>query len=293
MKLKPFGGALGAEIEGIDLRDVSDRDVENVRAALLEYEVLFFRETGLDDESQLALAARFGTPSVFPLARAMGKTEPDLQVIRDGPESPPATDYWHTDVTWTAQPPRAAFLRATVVPKQGGDTMWASTTAAYDALSAPMRAFLDGLSVRHDNTNFIAGMAEKIGEEAARSVAEKLRANYPPVVHPLVRTHPETGRRALLFGGHFMRAVEELTSYESDALLAFLWCYLDRPHFHARWQWAPGDLAIWDQYSTVHRGLSDHVSQEREVRRCLIDGERPLFSTAGATQASISGGARP
>lgn len=291
MRVKPLGGALGAEIEGVDLRAASDREIDEIYAALLEHEVVFFHDTGLDDEAHLALAGRFGTPSVFPLARAMGVTEPDLQVIHDGPESAPATDYWHTDVTWTAEPPRAAFLRATVVPDRGGDTMWASMTTAYEALSPGLRDFLDGLSVRHDNLSFIAGMADKIGEEAARPVAEKLRSAYPPVVHPLVRTHPETGRRALLFGGHFMRAVEELTEAESDALLAFLWRHLDRPELAVRWRWSPGDLAIWDERSTVHRGLADHYPREREVRRCVIDGDRPFFTPRASTRTRTQAGA--
>ena len=145
MQVTSIGGALGAEISGVDVRKLSDREVDEIRGSLVEKEVVFFRDTGLDDEGHLALAGRFGTPSVFPLSRAMGETKPSFQVIRDGPDSPPATDYWHTDVTWTAEPPTAAFLRATVVPERGGDTMWASMTAAYEALSPSVRRFFDDI----------------------------------------------------------------------------------------------------------------------------------------------------
>ena len=275
MQVEPLTGVLGAEISGVDVRDPSDREVADIRAALLEHEVVFFRETGLDDAGHLGFAGRFGQPSVFPLSRVMGETEPTFQAIRDDDTSPPSTDYWHTDVTWTAEPPTAAFLRATVVSDRGGDTMWGSTTAAFDALSPRMQDFLSGLRVRHDNTSFIAGMERKLGAEAARPIAEKLRAAYPPVEHPLIRTHPETGRRSILFGGHFMREIVGLPRPESDAILAFLSRHIDQPRFHVRWRWDPGDLAVWDERSTVHRGLSDHYPREREVRRCVIDGERP------------------
>lgn len=277
MRVKPLGGALGAEIEGVDVRALSDQEVKDVYSVLLEHEVVFFRETGLDDAGHLDLAGQFGTPSVFPLSRAMGDDQPSFQVIQDGPDSEPATDYWHTDVTWTPEPPRAAFLRATVVPDRGGDTMWGSMSAAYSALSEKMRAFFDTLTVRHSNESFIEGMEIKLGKEASRPLAEKLRETYPPVVHPLVRTHPETGRRALLFGGGFMEAVVGLSEAESESILAFLRRHIEQPIFHARWRWSVGDLAIWDERSTVHRGLSDHFPREREVRRCVIDGDRPFF----------------
>jgi taurine dioxygenase len=276
MQVRKVGEALGAEVQGADLCAPSAGEVKEIWSALLEHEVLFFRETGLDDESHMALAARFGQPSVFPMTRLLGETEPSFQVIADGPESPPGTDYWHTDVTWTAEPPKAAFLRAVVMPETGGDTLWGSMTAAYEALSPPVRRFFETLSIRHDNTSFIEGMFYKIGEEAAAQIAEGLRAQYPPVEHPLVRTHPETGRKALLFGGHFMRAVVGLEANESEALIEFLWKHVDQPRFHVRWSWRPGDLAIWDERSTVHRALSDHFPQRREVRRCVIDGDRPF-----------------
>jgi len=276
MEVRSFGSVLGAEILGVDVRDASNREIADIWAALVEHEVLFFRETGIDDAAHLAFAARFGTPSVFPVFKVMGETKPTFQTIADGPESPPSADYWHTDVTWTAEPPTAAFLRATVVPERGGDTMWGSMTAAYDALSPPMRRFLDGLSVRHDNASFIRGMETKMGMEAAAPIAARLREAYPAVVHPLVRTHPETGKKALLFGGRFMRAIEELSEPESDAVLAFLSRHIDQPVFHARWRWRAGDLAVWDERSTVHRGLSDHFPRAREVRRCVIDGDRPV-----------------
>ena len=276
MDVVPLGGALGAEIRGVDVRSPKDDEVAAIREALLENEVVFFRDTNLDDDGHLAFASRFGKPSVFPLFALQGETEPTFQTIVDGPESPPAADYWHTDVTWTAVPPMAAFLRATLVPDRGGDTMWGSMTAAYDALSDRMRVFCDGLTVRHDNTSFIRGLERKMGADAVASFANKLREAYPPVEHPLVRTHPETGRKALMWGGGFMREIVQLAKDEGEALFGFLGRHIDQSIFHTRWRWRVGDLAIWDERSTVHRALGDHFPRAREVRRCVIDGDRPV-----------------
>lgn len=282
MELQPFGECLGVEVKGIDLDTLTETETHALRKALLEHEVLVFRDTGLDDESHLAFASRFGAPSVFPMMKMMGDTKPTFQVIRDDQESKPEADYWHTDVTWTAEPPTAAFLRATIVPETGGDTCWGSMTAAFDALSPTMQNFLEGLRVWHDNTSFIEGMLRKRASEVEqiRPVAEKLRATYPGVEHPLIRTHPETGRRAILYGGHFMRHVVDMEPLESRAILDFLAQHIDQPRFHCRWKWKLGDLAVWDERSTVHRGRGDHYPQVREVRRCVIDGDRPYYQSA-------------
>ena len=274
----PVAGALGAEVRDIDLRSNDAEVYEDLRAAIHSYEVVFVRQAGLDEAEHLQLARRLGTPSVFPLARLRGETEPGFQVISDGPDSPPETDYWHTDVTWTAEPPKYALLAALVVPERGGDTLWASMTAAFDALSPVMQDLLRGLTVVHDNESFIAAMLRKIGEtDSSLALAAELRKACPPVVHPLVRTHPETGREALFLGGSFMRAIEGMTQEESDLLLGFLQRHIQDPRFHCRWRWQPGDLAIWDERSTNHRSAGDHFPQHRTIRRIEVDGDRPFY----------------
>lgn len=272
IRVHPMGGALGAEVRGAQLRSLSSMAAIALREALLDHGVLFFRDAGLGDDEHLRVAEAFGQPSIFPLSRMMGATEPTFQVIRDDADSPPSADNWHTDVTWIAEPPSMAFLRATLVPPTGGDTMWGSMTAAYEALSAPMKKLCDGLRVVHDNASFIRGMERKLGREGVAEIAGRLRKEYPPVEHPLVRLHPETGRRALLFGGNFMRRIVGLTSLESDRLLAFLHSHIAEPRFHVRWRWNEGDFVIWDERCTVHRALGDHFPQAREVRRCTVDG---------------------
>ncbi len=284
LTLRPISGTLGAEVTGADVRDVDDELFEQIHAALLEHEVLFFRDTKLSDEQHLALAERWGSVSVFPLMRALGSNEPSFQVIEDGPDSPPAADQWHTDVTWTPEPPKVALLRATLVPERGGDTLWGSMTAAYDALSAPIKTLLEGLRVHHDSSEFVASVVKKVGPEQAKelNIEEKLNALYPGVDHPMIRTHPETGKRAILFGGGFMRYVVGLEAHESDAILRMVTAHIEQPRFHCRWNWKPGDLAIWDERSTVHRAIGDHFPRKREVRRCVVDGDRPYFDATVA-----------
>jgi taurine dioxygenase len=275
MEIIPVAGALGAEIRGLDVR-ADDLDVAALRAAILDNEVVFLRGLHLDEDEQLTLGRALGTPSVFPVARLMGATEPTMTVIADGPDSPNAADEWHTDVTWTAEPPDFALLHMEETPERGGDTLWCSATAAYEALSPHLRGFLDGLTVTHDNEGFIRGLIEKTGDPE-HELVRKLRENYPPVVHPLVRTHPETGKRALLWAGRFIRRINELTEAENRALLGLLDNHVKDPRFHVRWHWSEGDLAIWDERSTLHRAAADHWPQRRVVRRLEIDGTRPFF----------------
>lgn len=269
--------ALGAEIRGVDLNAPSDSDIEKIHGALLENQVLFFRDTELSDEAHMAFANRFGQQSIFPLLKLMGHTEPSFQTLRDDETSLPGADDWHTDVTWTPEPPKMAFLRSTIVPDFGGDTMWGSMTAAYDALSPSLQAFFDGLTVLHDCESFIRGMELKMGHAGAHEsgLAGKLRAGYPPVEHPLIRTHPDTGRKAIYYGGGFMRRIVGLQPHESDGVLNLLASHVTQPHFHFRWKWRVGDLAMWDERCTVHRALGNHYPRLREVRRCVVDGDRP------------------
>ena len=276
--ITPVSGSLGVEVHGVDLRDLDDATLEQVREALHEHEVIFFRGAGLEPDEQLALGRRFGSLSVFPMSKLLGVTEPKLQVIVDGPDSPPTADDWHTDVTWTACPPKYALLQADVVPERGGDTLWASMTTAYQALSPTMQKLVAGLDVWHDNESFIGGMQLKLGvNDQTEDLARRLREAYPPVRHPLVRTHPDTGRRALFLGGGFMRRVDGMTDDESAMLLGLLRRHIEDARFHCRWRWHPGDLAIWDERSTNHRSAADHFPQHRSIRRVEVDGDAPYF----------------
>ena len=277
----PIAGALGAEISGFDVRDPAP-GMPEVFDALHEHGVIFVRGAQLSEEEQLELGRHFGEPSLFPTARIFGMTEPATTEITDSAESPPRADYWHTDVTWTATPPAYALLQSTITCERGGDTLWASGGAIYDALSPAMQALLCTLTVRHDNESFIRGVLDKMGEEQAveYDLVERLQVEYPPVDHPLIRTHPVTGRRTVYWGGRFMKHIVELAPSESAAVMAMLADMLDDPRFHVRWRWTEGDLAIWDEAQTMHRSAGDHAGQLRSVRRIEIDGGRPFFDAA-------------
>jgi taurine dioxygenase len=275
MLIVPVTGALGAEIRGVDLRDPGF-DYDGVHRALLEHEVVFFRGVNLSEAEHLELGRRFGNPSIFPIARLMGQTEPTMTIIEDGPESPNQADAWHTDITWTAAPPNYALLHMEVKPDVGGDTLWCSATKAYELFSPAMQEFLSGLTVTHDNEGFISRMIAKTGDPD-HDLVHRLRDDYPPVIHPMVRTHPETGKRALLWAKNFIRRINELTDAENEVLLALLDEHVNDPRLHCRWQWIEGDLAIWDERSTLHRAAADHWPQRRVIRRLEIDGERPYF----------------
>jgi taurine dioxygenase len=265
-------------VTGVDLRTLDESRADELKAVLHDYEVLFFRGADLTGDEHLALGRAFGAVSIFPMARLRGQTEPTFQVIADGPDSPPEADDWHTDITWTAEPPKYALLCAEVMPERGGDTLWASMTAAYDALSPVMQNLLAGLEVVHDNTVFIDAVLRKTGGgDAVQQLVDELRAAYPAVTHPLVRTHPDTGRRALFLGGGFMRRIVGMTDKESHALLDLLARHIDDARFHCRWRWTPGDLAIWDERSTNHRNAGDYFPQVRRIRRIEITGDRPYF----------------
>lgn len=268
-------GALGAVVEGVDLRDPG-ADFDGVLQALLDHEVLIFPEVHLSEAEHLRLGCRFGVPSVYPVAAILGATEPTMTVLEDGPDSPNAADEWHTDVTWTAAPPAYALLHMEVAPELGGDTLWVSATKAYEALSRPVQDFLSGLRVVHHHEGFARRVAEKAGE-ARDVILEGLARDHPPVEHPLVRTHPETGRRALLFAPRFISHVVGLTPAESRAVLDLVGDHVKDVALQCRWHWSDGDLAIWDERSTLHRSAADHWPQRRVIRRLEIEGDRPFF----------------
>ena len=279
LSARPLGGHIGAVIEGVDLRDFGEETYEALRSALLEYEVIFFRGAHIDDDTHMAVARRFGRVSLFPVFALLGETEPALQVLHDTPESPPETDHWHTDVTWLPEPPALGFLRAVSIPERGGDTIWGSMTAAYEALSTKIQELVEGLEVHHDMDTFIRNAENKLGEEVRRrGLGRILREAYPEEVHhPLVRTHPETGRQALYIGGDADQPILGLADHEAQAVRDLISRQIEQPRFQIRWSWQEGDFAIWDERSTVHRAVSDHYPLEREMRRCVVDGDRPFF----------------
>lgn len=273
-------GALGAEISGLDLREtLSEETFGELSHALAANEVLFFRDQPLDGDQQLDIAKRFGEISLYPIEKFFGAEEPGHQVVVDDAENAPGVDMWHTDVTWLEKPPGVALITCLEVPAWGGDTMWASTTAAYEALSPALRDLLDGLECTHSCHESFAAIAER--KSGIEGLGERIKQAYPERNHPLVRTHPATGRRSLFMTDRgVMHRIAGLPASESDAILDFLDAHVAEPRFQIRWKWEPNQLAIWDERTTLHRGVSDHFPQRRVIRRCTVDGEAPFFDPA-------------
>jgi taurine dioxygenase len=271
MEIRTLTGALGAELSGVDLESIDDAGFKELADALWTHQVVLVRDQHLSEDGQRALARRFGTPSVFPVAAHFGGTEV-LGHIEDTADRPPKADGWHTDIPWIPTPPQVAILCALVIPPYGGDTMWADLHGAWDRLSPTMQSALDGLRVHHvPGEGFWGGVGQSMSVD---QVAE-LRAAFPGADHPLVRTHPITGRKALYVAGAFMESIVGMHDDESRMLLDWCQARIDDPNLQVRWSWQPGDVAIWDERSTNHRALSDHFPQHRMMRRCTVDGEVP------------------
>lgn len=275
VRVRRMTGSIGALIEGIDLREpLPDATFALLHGALTDHQVLFFRGQDLDEDQHRALATRFGTPSIYPAQRLAGDMR-EVSYIEDTAASPPKADAWHTDISWLPEPPAYAFLSARTIPEFGGDTMWASLFAAYDALSPALQVLCGSLTALHAPSPEQLAAFRRSGKFGP-DIAEKIAEIFQPVEHPLVRTHPVSGRQALFLSG-FLTRIVGLKDGESAMLLGYLNRLLDDPNLQVRWRWQANDFAIWDEASTNHRALSDHFPLHRMVRRCTVDGGKPFF----------------
>jgi len=269
---KPLSPSIGAEIHGLDLsRELDDQTVAEVRRALLTYKVIFFRDQDITRAQHIAFAHRFGELEIHP---ATPKAQPDPEVlhIAHGPDSRGKENAWHSDVTWRETPSLGSILRAVELPPVGGDTLFCDMYAAYDTLSPAMKDWVCGLSAVHDIARVFAG---RLGKDR-----EELHAKYPPMTHPVVRTHPETGRSALYVNTAFTDHIVGLSRKESDWLLAHLYAQAAIPEHQCRFVWRPNSIAFWDNRSSQHYAASDYFPQVRRMERVTIAGDRPYFDPA-------------
>jgi taurine dioxygenase len=265
-------GALGAEVTGIDLRlPIDDATFEQLEAGLLRHQVLFFRDQPIGPEHHRALALRFGEPVAHP-AYPTVEGFAEINILESTAENPTKIDTWHTDMTFLERPPLGSILRGRVIPQHGGDTMFASLFAAWDGLSDRMQRYLDGLLAVH---SFAHGFRHSLAEPGGwERLGDAVRAN-PPVLHPLVRTHPRSGRRALFVNRLFTTRIDGLCEAESDAVLAFLFNHLETPEFNCRFRWSADAIAFWDNRATLHRPVNDYFPAHRRMERITIVGDRP------------------
>lgn len=275
MKITPLGPAIGALVDQVDLtRALSDDSFAALHAALLQHQVLFFEGQDITPQQQRDLAARFGPLHIHPVYPQHPQV-PEIILLDTSLDNPPDNDNWHTDVTFISTPPMGAVLSAQLLPGCGGDTLWSSGVAAYQGLSEPWRRLLDPLTAEHDFLqSFPAWRFARTPEERVRW--EAARDKHPPVRHPVIRTHPETGRRGLFVNEGFTSRIVELNKSESDAVLAQLRAHAAKPEFTVRWRWKRHDLAIWDNRLTQHYATADYLPQRRVMHRATILGDPPF-----------------
>ena len=271
LEVSPLATPLGAVVGGVDLAgDLDDSAVADIRKALLDHKVLFFHDQRLDPVTQVALARRFGEPTeAHPVEPAV---EGHPEVLALDSEEGARADVWHTDLTFQEAPPLGAILHAVEVPDVGGDTLWADMAAAYDALSPALRGFLDGLTATHT-----PGKADTYFEQRDTTAGDKSAktASAPPMHHPVVRVHPETGRPSLFVNPLFTTKIDGLRRRESSALLDVVQQVATQPEHVVRWRWQAGDVAFWDNRCTMHYALLDYRSRRR-MERVAIEGDRPV-----------------
>jgi taurine dioxygenase len=270
MKIRRFAPALGAEIRGLDLsHGLDDAHAGEVRAALLEHGVLFFKEQSeIPPEVQVQIGRRFGSLHMHPAAPHM-PGHPEVFVIHAHKDSKVANgEFWHSDVSCDVEPPLGTILQIHILPAIGGDTLFANMYAAYDALSEPMKKMLGDLTATHESEHVYRGRYADRGVDDAGK-------EYPSAVHPVIRTHPETGRRAIYVNRTFTTRINELNDLESDAVLEMLCDHCEHVDFQIRLRWQKNDVAFWDNRCVMHRAIWDYWPNERKGRRVTIAGDRP------------------
>ncbi len=276
LEIEPLSPAIGAVLRGVNLAEqASDDLIGDIRAALLKHQVIFFEGQDFTPTQQRDFAARFGDLHVHPLYDR-DEGHPEIMIIDNHVDNPTDNNFWHTDVTFIDTPPMGSILAARQLPPVGGDTMWASMTTAYNALSKPMQKFLQGLEAVHDFAYAftVEGIA---ASQAGREKYEKAVAANPPVTHPVIRSHPETGEPGIFVNSVFTRRIKGLRREESKALMAFLNNHIQQPEFVVRWRWRPGDVAFWDNRNTQHRAVDDFLPHRRIMTRATVLGDKPAF----------------
>ncbi len=280
IEVKPIAGALGAEILGVDLADLDDATFEEIEAAWLEHLVVFFRNQELTPEQQIAFAKRFGAIHHHPFMKGMEQHPDILEIIKEEGDTKAFGEVWHTDQMFNPKPAKATILYAKETPDAGGDTMFANMYLAYETLSEPMKALLK------DVKTWNIGDRKKLGNGMARDGRyvgnEKMAAKVrdpgdveTEAAHPLVRTHPETGRKSIYIGNH-TQTLEGFNDAEAQPILAFLRAHAVEPEHTCRFRWEVGSLAIWDNRCTQHRALNDYHGKRRRMHRITIAGDTPF-----------------
>ena len=273
IKVEPVAGSLGAEICGVDLREpLAPEAYREIKQALLDNLVIFFRDQDITPEQQVAFGRNFGDLHIHPFIPSL-KEHKEIIVLKakdGGVENLRLANAWHEDLSYTYEPPLAAILRSVVCPERGGDTMWVNLYKAYDTLSEKMKEIIGGLKAWHDVTKTYR--RQELQQEGGAERYWKTFQKTPPALHPLVVTHPETGRKLLYVSELTTTHIEGLKANESDALLGMLFGHIDWKELHCRFYWRKNSIAMWDNRCTAHYAVGDYTTP-REMHRVTVLGE--------------------
>ena len=268
LELEPLSPTIGAEVHGVDLRErLSDDTIARLRQGLLDHKVLFFREQHITTEQHLEFGRRFGELEVHPVT-PLDQEHREVLYIRHDENRRGTENTWHSDVTWRPEPSLGSILRAREVPAVGGDTLFADMHAAYEGLPESVRSEIDGLAAIHDFTRVFGRFVD---EEQRQDMMRR----HPSVEHPVVRTHPETGRKGIYVNAAFTVAIKGVADSDSRRLLQLLYRQASVPEYQCRFHWRPDSIAFWDNRSTQHYAVSDYYPQVRVMERVTVAGDKP------------------
>ena len=276
IEVRPIAGSIGAEIHGVDVsQDLDDRTIGDIRQALLDHCVIFFRNQKLDAERHKAFSRRFGKLFIHPNYKGTQADPEVIQITREPGDKKIVGEEWHADTTMVPEPPLGAILYAIEVPPYGGDTLFANQYQAYEALSDGMKTMIGGLKALHSDRK-VAGPAAAMNAQRSTKVREDADWRETVSAHPVVATHPETGRKLLYVNHSYTTHFEGMTEDESRGLLDYLLQQGHRPEFTCRFRWEKGSIAFWDNRVCRHLAVHDSHQQRRYMRRTQISGSRPV-----------------
>ncbi len=274
LDIKPISGAVGAEIHGVDLKDnIPEEQFSEIKSAFGEYGVIFFRDQKLTPEQEITFARRWGEININRFFTKVDDYPEIAMVLKEPNQKKNIGGNWHTDHSYDTEPALGSILFAHEVPKSGGDTVFASMYSAYETLSDGLKGTLEGMSARHSSRHvFGPSRAEKEDDTVGR--IKNAEAANQDAVHPVVITHPETGRKALYVNPGFTLGFEGWTDAESQPLLEYLYAHATRPEFTCRFDWKPGSIAFWDNRATWHFAINDYHGEKRLMHRITIEGSK-------------------
>lgn len=278
LNIEIIKSSIGAIIQDVDLNTVDENTTQQIQQALLDHHVIFFRNQQLAPQAQAELARGFGSLHIHPIFPTV-ENVPEIIVLDSWKQDLRDNELWHTDVTFSKNPPLGCVLQAIKIPPVGGDTLWSSGVAAFAGLDQSLQQKLKGLTATHDIRQSFPIERFAHNDVERKKLEETFKRN-PPVVHPVVRTHPVTGQPILFVSEGFTTRINELEESESAELLQYLFAHATHEQFHLRWQWQEGDVAIWDNRCTQHKALFDYGDAHRIMHRATINGDAPFYQAA-------------